>query len=210
MKIESKLSILRPDEASSPNMVCYGQVAQRALPARLAKANDWAVSAGVQRITGPLLALLRAGDIEGHHVAAADRWYRDYVLGVEGARDPEATSTGRAPDVHAGMLSRVAACTRHRNVSEALGLCAEVRLKLLLIEELSFSAMASKLMPKDVNGRKKIAAQMIFLLEQLAEHFAKLDNGRHRGDTREARQNSLQTHSAELATTSKCVSETTP
>ncbi len=33
-------------------------------------------------------------------------------------------------------------------------------------------------MPKDVNGRKKVAAQMAFLLEQLAEHYEGVDRKR--------------------------------
>ena len=53
-----------------------------------------------------------------------------------------------------------------------------MRLRLLLVDELSFSAIAGKLMPKDVNGRKKIAAQMVFLLEQLAEHYDVHDKAR--------------------------------
>ena len=187
MKIDSKIRVIASADMMSTDIAFQGGAVHRATPERVAKASTSTVTAGVQRLTGPLLALHRAGDIEGHHVAAADRWYRDYVLGVEGARDPEATSTGRAPDIHAGMLSRVAACGRHRDVSEALGLCAEVRLRLMLIDELSFSAIADKLMPKDVNGRKKIAAQMIFLLEQLAEHYARLDQERRRERTAKSR-----------------------
>lgn len=76
------------------------------------------------------------------------------------------------------MLSRVAACTRYRTVREAFGFCTEVRLRLMLVDELSFSAMAAKLIPNDVNGRKKIAAQMVFLLEQLAEHYDVADKQR--------------------------------
>ena len=53
-----------------------------------------------------------------------------------------------------------------------------MRLRLLLVEELSFSAIAEKLMPNDVNGRKKVAAQLVFLLEQLAEHYDLHDKSR--------------------------------
>jgi hypothetical protein len=141
----------------------------------LRKGSEFRVFEGVQRLSGPLAALHRSGDIDDSHAAAADRWYRDYVLGVEGARDPGAARSGKAGDIHAAMLSRVAACSRYRAVREALGFCAEVRLRLLLVDELSFSAMAEKLMPKDVNGRKKVAAQMVFLLEQLAEHYEAVD-----------------------------------
>ncbi|TLU72692.1 hypothetical protein [Lichenicoccus roseus] len=154
---------------------------QLATKERLAKAAYHTNIGGVQRLAEPMLALQRAGDIQDSHVAAAERWYRDYVFGVEGARDPEARRTGNAPDVHAAMLSRVAACTRHRNVQAALGWCGEIRLRLLLVEELSFSNIAERLMPTDVNGRKKIAAQVVFLLEQLAEHYDNLDQVRCRG-----------------------------
>ncbi|WP_428393545.1 hypothetical protein [Lichenicoccus sp.] len=152
----------------------------RASPERLKKGNDFEVFEGTQRLCGPVAALLRSGEIDGSHVAAAERWYRDYVLGVEGVRDPDAKRTGKAPDIHAGMLSRVAACERHRGVRGALGFCAEVRLRLMLLDELSFSAMAQRLMPKDGNGRKKVAAQMAFLLEQLAEHYQAIDQRRTR------------------------------
>ena len=147
----------------------------RAPPERLRQGNIFTVVAGVQRLCAPVSALHRSGDIDASHVMAADRWYRDYVLGVIGARDPDSARSGKARDFHAGMLARVAACTRYRDVREALGFCAEVRLRLLLVDELSFSAIAQKLLPKDVNGRKKVAAQMVFLLEQLAEHYDVVD-----------------------------------
>lgn len=171
MKIDSK----REFRPAPVNMSIESSVAHylehRATPERLRKGSDFRVVERVQRLCGPLSALHRAGDIEDSHVAAADRWYRDYVLGVEGARDPDSVRSGKARDFHAGMLSRVAACTRYRGVRKALGFCTEVRLRLLLVDELSFSAIAEKLMPNDVNGRKKVAAQMVFLLEQLAEHY---------------------------------------
>ena len=129
----------------------------------------------VQRVVGALAALARNGDIDQAQSSAAERWYRDYVMGVVGARDPEGGRSGRAPDIHASMLARSAAVGRCRVVRNGLGLCGEVRLRLLLIDELSFSAIAAKLLPNDVNGRKKIAAQMALLLEQLSELYAALD-----------------------------------
>ncbi len=178
MRIDSKRG-LQPMPA---NMSIEGNVTDylehRTTLERLRKGSDFHVVDRVQRLCGPLSALRRAGDIEDNHVAAADRWYRDYVIGVEGARDPDSVRTGKARDFHAGMLSRVAACARHRSVREALGFCTEVRLRLLLVDELSFSTIASKLMPHDVNGRKKVAAQMVFLLEQLAEHYDAHDKNR--------------------------------
>ncbi len=73
------------------------------------------------------------------------------------------------------MLARTAAVGRCRVVRSGLGLCGEIRLKLLLIDELSFSAIAAKLFAGDINGRKKVAAQMAFLLEQLAELYMSMD-----------------------------------
>lgn len=178
MKIDSKREFQRVPANMSIEMNVERYLEDRATPERLRKGSDFHVLERVQRLCGPLLALHRAGDIEDSHVAAADRWYRDYVLGVEGARDPDATRSGKARDFHAGMLSRVAACTRYRIVREAFGFCTEVRLRLMLVDELSFSAMAAKLIPNDVNGRKKIAAQMVFLLEQLAEHYDVADKQR--------------------------------
>lgn len=129
-------------------------------------------------MTGGLTLLARTGDIDQAQSAAAERWYRDYVMGVIGARDPEAATSGRAPDIHARMLARTAAVARCRSVRNGLGLCGEMRLKLLLVDELSFSSIATSLLPGDVNGRKKIAAQMSFLLEQLAELYQHLDRER--------------------------------
>ncbi len=175
MKIQNKYDFeLAPVNMSIETTVEH-YLENRASPERLRKGNHFRILEGVQRLHGPLAALHRSGEIGDVHVAVADRWYRDYVLGVEGARDPDSTRSGKARDFHAGMLARVAACARHRSVRDALGLCAEIRLRLFLVDELSFSSIAEKLMPKDVNGRKKVAAQMAFLLEQLAEHYDTMD-----------------------------------
>ena len=179
MKIDSKREFRLAPVQMSEEDDFEGPCQHRASPERLDKGSHFEIVDGIQRVCGPISSLRRSGDIDDSHVAAANRWYRDYVLGVEGARDPDAVKSGKAADVHAGMLSRVAACTRHRGIRDALGLCAEVRLRLLLVDELSFSAAAQRLMPKDVNGRKKMAAQMVFLLEQLAEHYQNLDEQRH-------------------------------
>ncbi len=149
--------------------------AERATAERLAKGQSFAVRDDVQHIVGSLAVLAKNGDIDQSQSSAAERWYRDYVMGVVGARDPEARRSGKAPDLHASMLARTAAVGRCRIVRGGLGLCGEIRLKLLLIDELSFSAIAAKLFPGDINGRKKVAAQISFLLEQLAELYMSVD-----------------------------------
>ena len=148
---------------------------ERASAERSSKGQTLVIQDNVQRVVGALAPLARNGDIDQAQTSAAERWYRDYVMGVIGARDPEAKRSGKAPDLHASMLARAAAVTRCRAVRNGLGLCGELRLRLLLIDELSFSSIANRLFPGDVNGRKKIAAQMAFLLEQLAELYLALD-----------------------------------
>lgn len=147
----------------------------RATTERLHKQQDLIIDDNVQRLASGLTTLARAGDIDQAHVDAAERWYRDYVMGIIGAQDPEALQSGRAPDIHAAMFARTAAVARCRSIRQSLGQCSEIRLKLLLIDELSFSAAAQHLFPGETNGRKKVAAQMSFLLEQLAEHYMLID-----------------------------------
>jgi hypothetical protein len=117
-------------------------------------------------------------DIAQDQADAAQRWYKDYVMGIIGAHDPEARRSGKAPDLHAAMLSRTEAIGRCKTVRHSLGLCGEVRLRLLLVDELSFSAIAAILLPGDVNGRKKVAAQMVLLLQQLTELYDRIDRAK--------------------------------
>lgn len=156
-------------------IVTMSPLADRATAERLLKGQRLVVRDNVQRVVGALATLAKNGDIDQSQSSAAERWYRDYVMGIVGARDPETRGSGKAPDLHASMLARTAAIGRCRTVRNGLGLCGEIRLKLLLIDELSFSAIAIKLFPTDVNGRKKVAAQVVFLLEQLAELYAIMD-----------------------------------
>lgn len=172
----------RPSEASQDEPAStsddFPLHPERAPAERAGKGHDLRIQDNVQRVTGGLATLARAGDIDPAQSSAAERWYRDYVMGVIGARDPEARRSGKAPDIHASMFARTSAVARCRSVREGLGLCSEIRLKLLLVDELSFSAIASRLLPGDVNGRKKVAAQMTFLLEQLTELYGFLDQRR--------------------------------
>jgi hypothetical protein len=147
---------------------------------RLGKGQLIKTGSSVQHIVTGVSTLLKCGEIGEVHVTAAFRWYKDYVLGVVGARDPESQSSGSQPDIHAAMLARVDAIARCRHVRHSLGACAEHRLHLLLVDDLSFSAMAIDLNMDSVNGRKKVAAQMAFLLEQLAELYHSADTARRR------------------------------
>ena len=175
MKIDCRANMMPVDAPVSRVTTPVVLGGERAPRERLGKGQEIRVKDEVQQVVNGLATLAKSGEIDQAQSSAAERWYRDYVMGVVGARDPETRRSGRAPDIHAAMLARTAAIGRCRTVRQGLGLCGEVRLKLLLIDELSFSAIATKLLPGDVNGRKKIAAQMSLLLEQLAELYAKLD-----------------------------------
>lgn len=148
---------------------------QRATAERHCKEQHLQIKGNIQQVVGGLATLERSGELNQAQSASAERWYRDYVMGVIGARDPDQRSSGKAPDIHASMLARTAAVTRCRAVREGLGMCGELRLKLFLVDELTFSAIAARLLPSDGNGRKKIAAQLSFLLEQLTELYGRLD-----------------------------------
>lgn len=151
------------------------QPCQRATSERLGKGQQIRVKENVQYVVNAVSTLVRIGDIDDAQAGAAERWYRDYVMGVIGARDPDQRGSGKAPDLHASMLARTAAVARCRAVRDGLGTCGEERLKLFLLDELTFSSIAARLLPGDGNGRKKIAAQIVFLLQQLAELYQHID-----------------------------------
>ena len=116
--------------------------------------------AGAQVRSDALAALRRSGDIGDRHLAAAERWCVDWTMGVEGARRPLRPTSGQAGDRDIGMLSRIKASARCEKVRLALGASAELRLRMTIIDELSFCEIGRRLMPGDINGRKKIAAQL--------------------------------------------------
>lgn len=106
-----------------PPAVPAGLLPDRAPAQRLRKGQVLRVQDDVQRVVGGLVTLNKAGDVTQDQVNAAERWYRDYVMGVIGARDPERKSSGKAPDIHAAMLSRTHAIGRCKFVREFL-VCA--------------------------------------------------------------------------------------
>ena len=119
--------------------------------------------------------MYRHGQIDDDERAAANRWHRDYVTGLLGAVDPEENRTSTGADAHDVQLSRVAAVNRCRAVRMALGLCGEVRLIMLLVEELGYAAMAKRLFPGQADGERRIKAELLFLLVQLKQHYVEAD-----------------------------------
>ena len=110
--------------------------------------------------------------LEYRQLEAARRWQHDWLLGAATVSDGEPISADQAADRHTAMLARVAASTRCRAVRRFLGERAERHLRLLLVETMSFSEVARLLMPGDIDGRKKVAAQASLLLDILASHYA--------------------------------------
>lgn len=121
-------------------------------------------------------ALHKAGDIGGEEVSAARRWLEDFVFAEYGyadyLREPLDKDYIRG-NLHTFAVSRSHASARIGEVQDTIGLCAHIRLKMLLIDELSFSAMGRRLYPckgkTEANAHAR--AQCSLLLEQLAGFY---------------------------------------
>lgn len=124
------------------------------------------------RVLRTVQGLLNAGDITQPAADAAERWYRDYVFGYCDYKEflqtaPKASITRH--DAVSWQMMRGKAMARITAVRNALGLCAHQRLRMLLVDELSFRAMGAALFPalSASSAQRKIAAQCALLLEQL-------------------------------------------
>lgn len=128
------------------------------------------------RVLTTVQSLLNAGEIEQQAVNAAERWYRDWIFAYEGIvefrPDHQADTTTRHDEI-SWRMTRAHAAGRLADVRGALGLCAEIRLKAMLVDEKSFSKMGVVLYPRvsvDL-ARRKVAAQCVLVLEQLSEFY---------------------------------------
>ncbi|MGO2959598.1 MAG: hypothetical protein ACTIDN_11280 [Acetobacter sp.] len=124
------------------------------------------------RVLRTVQALLNAGDISQTAADAAERWYQDYVFGYCDYKEfsPEfRPSTLTRHDAVSWQMVRGKAMGRITDVQQALGLCAHQRLRMMLVDELSFRAMGAALFPtlSASSAQRKIAAQCALLLEQL-------------------------------------------
>ncbi|MXV35954.1 MULTISPECIES: hypothetical protein [unclassified Saccharibacter] len=132
--------------------------------------------------------LHESGDISGEAVTAANRWLEDYIF-FKGAyadylKDP--LDRDYIPgNIHTFAVARGKAAARIAEVREALGLCSHVRLEMLLVEGMSFSAIGKKLWPAKERATQAKAArsQCSLLLEQLANFYVE----KHKKEAREKR-----------------------
>ncbi|MCP1241756.1 hypothetical protein GOB86_10935 [Acetobacter lambici] len=143
------------------------------------------------RVLGTVQALLNARDITqdaANAANAAERWYRDWVFAnvghIEYPTHHTPNTLTRHDDV-SWQMTRAHAAGRVADVRHALGLCAQVRLKLMLVDELSFMQMGQVIFPhlSDARARLKISAQCAMLLEQLEGFYEGLRRAKQRGKT---------------------------
>jgi hypothetical protein len=132
-----------------------------------------------RRVITTVQALRNAGDIGDDEVAAAWRWYQTYIFGVHGYHDSvhDRGANYIKGDMHTWMINRARAKGQIGRVRDALGLCAHIRLEMMLIHEKSFSAMGSALYPalSEARSRTKLSSQCGLLLEQLKDIFRRFD-----------------------------------
>lgn len=140
------------------------------------------------RVVNAVQSMYDAGDIGDDELAAADRWYREYVFASLGIVE-NPPSDGRIRergDIHTWMMGRGQCSARITQIRDMLGLCAHVRLEMLLAREMSFSAMARHLYPALSEGRArmKVSAQCALLLEQLAHVYETMSRNKNRKKSR--------------------------
>ncbi|MDE7547874.1 hypothetical protein PY793_07725 [Acetobacter fabarum] len=133
---------------------------------------DTALPGGPLRVLATVQALLNARDITQDAANAAERWYRDWVFAYVGHIEYPTNHTPNTLTRHddvSWQMTRAHAAGRLADVRHALGLCADMRLKLMLVDELSFMQMGRVLFPhlSDARARLKVSAQCAMLLEQL-------------------------------------------
>ncbi|GBR55008.1 hypothetical protein AA106555_1902 [Neokomagataea thailandica NBRC 106555] len=133
---------------------------------------------GVYRVVNTVQSMYDAQDIGDDEVAAADRWYREYLFAATGVVE-EKPSDGRfreKGDVHTWMMGRGKCSARISSIRDMLGLTAHVRLEMLLAREMTFSAMARHIYPSLSEGRArmKVSAQCALVLEQLVHVYESL------------------------------------
>ncbi|MBS1091066.1 hypothetical protein JK208_05525 [Gluconobacter sp. Dm-74] len=121
-------------------------------------------------------ALFEAQDIGSDEVRASNRWYREFIFATQGITEGDRKTTEEKGNVHTWMLSRGKCSARIADIKERLGLCAHIRLEMMLARGMSFSQMARMLYPgiSESRSRMKVSAQCALVLEQLAHVYANM------------------------------------
>ncbi|WP_338332011.1 hypothetical protein [Acetobacter sp. LMG 32666] len=185
----SHTQVSKKQGAAPPAGLLVAQGACGPTPERMEKSvfvADASSPGGPLRVLGTVQALLNARDITQDAANAAERWYRDWVFAYMGHIEYPTHHTPNTLTRHddvSWQMTRAHAAGRVADVRHALGLCAEVRLKLMLVDELSFMQMGRVIFPhlSDARARLKISAQCAMLLEQLDGFYDGLRRARQRG-----------------------------
>ena len=143
-----------------------------------------------QQVRSVIGTLLRSERIEGHHALAADRWLRDYEIGILGcsaiaASDLQRTAV-RAPEPGGHdriAVSTVDAITRHREATAAVGIYA-TRILIAVCHTATSITHLAEVEFGGSNGRHEAVGTVIACLERLSEHYQEVDN-RRRDDRRQ-------------------------
>lgn len=130
-----------------------------------------------------LLEMERRKIITGAELQAAEHWLADYIFATEGysdflyeplsAKSIALTKKYGKGDRHTFEIAKSKAWERIEKVRASLGLCGHLRLKLLLVEQLSFTSLGKHYYPNlsEARARDRASVQCAFVLEQLAEHY---------------------------------------
>lgn len=156
-------------------------------PERMAKGDFDAGSP--PRVLTTVTAMLRSGDITQDEARAADRWYRDYQLAFltgytlsrygqpntyEAPHEDHDPNTQRLRhDAVSFAVVRGQAAERISEIRSRLGVCGHQRLKMMLVDEMSFSDMGAIIFPRQArpNAITSMKSQCSMIVAQLNEFY---------------------------------------
>lgn len=113
-------------------------------------------------------ALRRSGKIGDAEVLAAERWLRDYTLGVHGYFDSEPGRASGGGDAHTAGFARAKAADAYRSAAQAVGRFGDSVLRELIAADHSIRGMAAYLnLSVDVTCGIVMATML-----RLSDHYA--------------------------------------
>lgn len=145
-------------------------------PERMKKPDYENIGGGQRRRVNTLLALRKSRRINSEAESIAEKWREDYLFARFGVKDlPEnpLPSQGGSGDAHTRGLERALVSEKLAYVADIIGDDAQSRLVLLLIEGMSFSALAEILFPNrsKADGAKEAAVNAATILSILPSAY---------------------------------------
>lgn len=127
------------------------------------------------RVASGLWALAATQAISNSEIVAAERFRVDYVVGIEGLREPSLAQRSGSADCHDVQILRTEALTNHREIADAIGPRMTAWLVDFVVLDLSLRAMAEVHAPGPLCGRMKMGARMTVVLILLSRLYAAVD-----------------------------------